>query len=74
MEHEQKSCGSGSFYSFVGGVIFGGILGFLFAPMSGQETRQNIHEKYDEVKEKLKKLEDKFAKHEEETPLPPDTE
>jgi len=67
MGHEKKSCGSGSVFSFSLGVLFGGILGLLFAPVEGKEARETIHEKYDELKGKLKKLEDKFSKHEEET-------
>lgn len=74
MGHEDKSCGSSAFFSFLSGVIFGGAMGLLFAPVPGKDARKTIHEKYDDVKEKLKKLEDKFKKHEEESHPAPDTE
>lgn len=67
MGHDKKSCDSGAFFSLLAGMAFGGILGLLFAPVEGKEARETIHEKYDELKGKLKKLEDKFSKHEEET-------
>lgn len=67
MGYEKESCGSSAVFSFSIGVLFGGILGLLFAPVEGKEARDTIHEKYDELKGKLKKLEDKFSKHEEET-------
>lgn len=73
MGHENEPCGS-AFISFFTGAIFGGILGLIFAPVAGKEARQTIHEKYDDVKEKLKKLEDKFAKHEEEPHPAPGSE
>lgn len=38
------------------GVLIGGILGILYAPKSGEETRQIIKEKAVELKDKAKGL------------------
>jgi gas vesicle protein len=43
----------GEFYSFLGGLLFGavvgGVMGILFAPKAGEETRRDIKEKAEEV-------------------------
>lgn len=50
----------GDFYSFLGGVLFGavigGVLGILYAPKAGEETRKDIKEKAGEVYEKSKDI------------------
>lgn len=74
MGHEKECCGSNVVVSFLGGIVFGGIMGLLFTPVAGEKTRQTIHEKFDELKEKVKKLEDKLFKHEGATPPVSDSE
>jgi len=53
---------SGIFYSFLAGAAVGATLGLLFAPVSGKEAREAIANQFDELKEKLKKLEEKIRK------------
>ncbi len=40
------------------GAIVGGILGVLFAPKKGKETREDISEDLDKLKEKMEKASD----------------
>ena len=49
---------SSSFSSFVKGVLVGLGVGFLSAPKSGKETRQEIGAKFDELKEQGKEYAD----------------
>ncbi|HOJ49307.1 MAG TPA: YtxH domain-containing protein [Spirochaetota bacterium] len=39
---------------FVGGVVVGGILGVLFAPAPGKETREKIKETLNDIEDKAK--------------------
>ncbi|NIM13352.1 MAG: hypothetical protein GTO45_14660 [Candidatus Aminicenantes bacterium] len=55
---------SGTVFSFLTGVLIGGALGLLFAPVAGKEAREAIANKYDELKEMIKKLEEKLSKQE----------
>lgn len=52
------SDGRSDFYSFLGGflagAVIGGLLGILFAPKAGEETRRDIKEKAEEFYEKGK--------------------
>lgn len=52
------SDGRSDFYSFLGGflagAVIGGVLGMLFAPKAGEETRRDIKEKAEELYEKGK--------------------
>jgi gas vesicle protein len=61
MEYNQKSAFRNVGFFVAGGLIGAG-LALLFAPKSGKETRQVIGNKYDDLKEKLKKMEDKVTK------------
>ncbi len=63
-EQNQTSCISGTVFSFLTGVLIGGALGLLFAPVAGKEAREAIANKYDELKEMIKKLEEKLSKQE----------
>jgi gas vesicle protein len=63
-EQNQTSCISGTMFSFLFGVLIGGALGLLFAPVAGKETREVIANTYDDLKEKIKKLEEKLGKQE----------
>jgi len=62
MIEENKTCLGAMIYSFFGGVMLGAGLALLFAPMSGRETRSAIAHEFDELKEKLIKLEEKIHK------------
>lgn len=53
---EQKSDSGAVILSFMLGVVIGGILGILFAPRSGKETRQKIREFIEEASEKVSEL------------------
>lgn len=50
----------GKIGAFVGGVAVGSLLGILFAPASGKETREKIKENFqgleDQAKEKFQKV------------------
>jgi gas vesicle protein len=63
-EQNQSSCMSGAVFPFLSGVLIGGALGLLFAPVAGKEVREAIANTYDELKEKIKKLEEKLSKQE----------
>ena len=63
-DQNETSCISGTVFSFLAGVLIGGALGLLFAPVAGKEAREVIANTYDELKEKIKKLEEKLSKQE----------
>ena len=43
----------GSFFTFIIGIIVGGILGILYAPDEGKNTRDRLSYKLDKVKKQL---------------------
>jgi gas vesicle protein len=61
MEHNQKSVLKNVGFFVAGGLVGAG-LALLFAPVSGKEAREAIGNKYDELKEKLKRMEEKVTK------------
>jgi gas vesicle protein len=61
MEYNQKSVLKNVGFFVAGGLIGAG-LALLFAPVSGKEARQVIGNKYDDLKDKLKKMEEKVTK------------
>ena len=65
MSENQRNTESAVAIGFVAGMVVGGVLGILFAPRSGKETRALLAEKAVEVKEKVVDLayeiEDKTA-------------
>lgn len=48
--------------AFIGGVAVGSLLGVLFAPSSGRETREKILENYKALEEKTKEKLDEIKK------------
>jgi gas vesicle protein len=74
MAENNQSCWVGMISSFFTGALLGASLALLFAPAAGKETRKIIADHYDELKEKLKKLEDKLHKSNAKTAFPPDEE
>ena len=76
----NKSCFPGVLISLFAGLAIGGILGILFAPKRGKETREDIKEKsellikksrenIDDVIDKTKKFVDKSKKRVEDLKL-----
>jgi len=62
MIENNKTCLDAMIYSFFGGIMLGASLALLFAPVSGREARTAIANEFDELKEKLIKLEEKLHK------------
>jgi len=60
MDEEKRSCCKGMVYTFFLGTILGAGLAFLFTPVSGKDARRAITDQFDDLKEKMKKLEDKI--------------
>jgi len=60
MEHNHKSALKNVGFFVAGGLVGAG-LALLFAPVSGKEAREAIGNKYDELKEKLKRMEEKVT-------------
>lgn len=54
------------FKSLTFGGIVGFIIGLLFAPQKGEETRKKLQESVEKGKEKFKELKEEFTKKEEE--------
>jgi len=50
-----KDSGSGFFTGLIMGALIGVVVGFLYAPQSGMETRRLVKEKTEVVKEKASK-------------------
>ncbi len=61
MEFREKSALKNVGFFVAGGLIGAG-LALLFAPVSGKEARQAIGNKYDELKDKLKRMEEKVTR------------
>jgi gas vesicle protein len=61
----NKDFGIGFLYGAVTGIIIGSVLGLLYAPKSGEETREIISSKASELKTKADNLIKKI-KHAEE--------
>ena len=53
---ERDSSAGLVFLSFIVGAIAGGVLGILFAPKSGKETREDIAEATAEIKKEAQKF------------------
>ncbi len=53
---DNNNTGGLVFLSFVVGGIVGGVLGLLFAPKSGKETREDISEAAAELKKEAEKF------------------
>ncbi len=51
----DKDSGSGFFTGLIMGALIGVVVGFLYAPQSGKETRRLVKEKTQVVKEKASK-------------------
>ncbi|MCI0471322.1 MAG: YtxH domain-containing protein [Candidatus Aminicenantes bacterium] len=60
MAENNKSCWTSMLYSFLTGAVIGAGVALLFAPVSGKEARKYIGDEYDELKSKLKRLEEKL--------------
>ncbi len=57
---ERKDSGLFSItFSFVTGALIGAGLALLFAPVTGKEAREIVGDKVEDLKEELKKLEEK---------------
>jgi gas vesicle protein len=74
MEENKKSCWGTLAYSFFTGALLGAGLALLFAPVSGKETREAIHNQYDDLKDRLKKMEEKMRKAQAQSFAPVDEE
>ncbi len=61
MEDKSKSVLRNAGFFIAGGLIGAGIA-LLFAPVSGKEAREAIGNKYDDLKDKLKRMEEKVTK------------
>ena len=59
---DEKSSALEVAVSFVIGATAGFVLGVLFAPASGKETREKLHEEINKTGEKAKENYDKIAK------------
>lgn len=62
MAENNHSCVSGIISSFFAGALLGAGLALIFAPVTGKEARHTIVHQFDELKEKIKKLEKKLQK------------
>jgi gas vesicle protein len=58
---DNKETG-GFFAGIIVGAMIGVALGFLFAPRAGEETREVLHKKASEAKEKASELSGKLRK------------
>lgn len=60
MAENNKSGWTTMLYSFLTGAVLGAGIALLFAPVSGKEARKYIADEYDELKSKVKRLEEKL--------------
>ena len=60
MAENNKSCWTSMLYSFLTGAVLGAGIALLFAPVSGKEARKYIADEYNELKNKVKRLEEKL--------------
>ena len=56
---DTKDTGSGFFVGFIAGVTIGLVAGFLYAPHSGEETRELLKEKSETVRKKADEVAEK---------------
>lgn len=61
MNMNNKSCWGAMIYAFLSGTLLGAGLALLFTPVSGKEVRSAIAHEFDELKEKMKKMEEKIS-------------
>jgi gas vesicle protein len=54
---DENNAGSVAIALFTG-IAMGVVLGIMFAPKSGKETRKDISEKIDDAKDKIEELKD----------------
>jgi gas vesicle protein len=60
MIDNNHSCVGGIISAFFTGALLGAGLALLFAPVTGKEARYSIGHQFEELKEKVKKLEKKL--------------
>lgn len=53
---DNQNTGGLVFLSFIVGAVVGGVLGVLFAPKSGKETREDISHAAGDVKKEIEKF------------------
>ena len=58
----EKDTGAGFAIGFIAGAAIGLVIGFLYAPQSGKETRERLKGKAEEVKEKATEVTEKVKK------------
>lgn len=66
MTENNNSCVGGVISAFFTGALLGAGLALLFAPVTGKQARQSIFREYEELKGKVKELEKKLHKNDEE--------
>ena len=69
MAENNHSCVSGIISAFFTGALLGASLAMIFAPVSGKDARKSILHQFDDLKEKIKELENKLHKPGKKFPL-----